>query len=207
MVLDEDGKPADNKQVQSILFQFKPVLSDDWQDMAVVNPTTNPVTKLPFGVLWDISKLTGGKYALRAILNNTSGETDQSPEEIEVWLGRAREGRTLLVGISLNGEQAALSFKHVRDHEYNGIEEPNGEMLAQAFMENGNMLFSKRILDPRLQYIDYKDEETGELRGGKRYVENTAFTLTIPYNDKISYIVLYGVFNGQLKPIGPIQLR
>ena len=77
----------------------------------------------------------------------------------------------------------------------------------QAYMGNGHLLFSKRIRDPRLEFIDYRDEETGEPRGGERYVDNTAVTISMPYNDRISYIVLHGVFKGELKQVGPFYLQ
>jgi len=80
-------------------------------------------------------------------------------------------------------------------------------MLVLAHGENEHVLFRKRIRDPRLEYVDFYNEETWERYGGQRYVDNTSFAVSMPYNDYISYLTLSAVFDGKAKVIGPIQIQ
>lgn len=187
--------------VEHILFEYKLTSNTDWLSIPAPN---NPDSSSPYFVHWDVSKLAGGSYNLRAKATDIGGVSDPNPPYITVIvIGSSSDITAMAIGSSpdieewanrdgehykrvklLNSEDNRVVIGRDKRNSLTEIEIPRGSLDTKAVMlkvivNPVSLPHAQRWIRPIGEYLSV------ELENGQTLLANNKqATLVITYKDE-----------------------
>lgn len=186
--------------VKNILFEYKSTSNTDWLSIPAPN---NPDDSAPYFVHWDVSKLAGGSYNLRAKATDIDDVSDPNPPYITVIvIGSSSDITAMAIGSSpdieewanregerykrvklLNNKDNTVVIARDKRNSLTEIVIPRGSLATDTMLKiivnPVSLPHAQRWIRPIGEYLSV------ELENGQTLLANNKqATLVIPYKDE-----------------------